>query len=61
MLKNAERFFSVYSSISLEERKLPIVIIEDKPINWNLAYEYIENETEIGKKILKQLIDMEII
>jgi len=61
MLKNGERFFKVYSGVPLEERKVPIVVIENQPINWNLAYEQINNETEIGKEILKILIDLEII
>ncbi len=61
MLKNAERFFKVYSGVPIEERKLPILVMENKPINWNLAYEEINNETERGKKIVEILIDLEII
>ena len=61
MLKNAERFFKVYSGIPIEERKLPILVLENQPINWNLSYEEINNETERGKKILKNLIDLELI
>lgn len=61
MLKDADRFFKVYSSIPIEERKLPIVIIDKQPFNWNLAYEEINNDTERGKKILKQLMELEII
>jgi len=61
MLKNAERFFKVYASLPLEERKLPIVIIEDEPISWELAHEEISNETERGEKILKMLIELEIL
>ncbi len=61
MLKNAERFFQVYSGLPIEERENPIMVIDDEPINWKLAYEEISNETERGKKILKLLIDLEII
>lgn len=61
MLPNAERFFKVYPGIPIEERKSPIVVIDGDPINWNLAYEEINNQTERGKKILKILIDLEII
>lgn len=61
MLKNAERFFKVYSNLPIEERKNPIVIIDEKPVSWNLAYEYINNETDKGIEILKILIDLEII
>ncbi len=61
MLKNAERFFKVYSGLPLEERESPIIFIDDEPINWKLAHEEISNETEKGKKILNLLIDLEII
>ena len=61
MLKSADRFFKVYSGVPIEERKVPIVVIDDTPINWNLAYEEINNKTDRGEKILKMLIKLEII
>jgi hypothetical protein len=61
MLKHADRFYRVYAGLPLEERKIPIVILENEPINWNLAHEEIDNQTERGKKILKTLIELEII
>ena len=61
MLKNAERFFKVYSGLPIEERSNPIVIIDDEPINWKLAHEEISNKTKRGEKILNILIDLEII
>ncbi|MBS3124405.1 hypothetical protein J4437_07305 [Candidatus Woesearchaeota archaeon] len=61
MLKHTDRFYKVYTGLPLEERKIPIVIIEDMPINWNLAREEIDNNTERGEKILKTLIELEII
>jgi len=61
MLKGADRFFRVYSGVPTNEKKLPIVVVNDKPINWDLAYEEIKNETELGEKILKILIDLDII
>jgi len=61
MLKNAERFFKVYSGLPIEERGNPIVVIDNEPINWKLAHEEISNETKRGEKILKMLIDLQII
>ena len=61
MLKNAERFFKIYSGLPLDERNNPIVVIDDEPINWKLAHEEISNETKRGEAILKMLIDLEII
>lgn len=61
MLKGADRFFRVYSGVPESEKKLPIVVIDNKPVNWDLAYEEIKNETKTGEKILKILTDLEII
>ncbi len=61
MLKDAERFFKVYAGIPFEERKIPIAVIENKSVNWDLAAEEISNSTERGEKILKLLIGLEII
>ena len=58
---NAERFFKVYSGVPLEERKVPIVVLDNQPINWNLAYEEINNQTTRGEKIIKILMELEII
>lgn len=61
MLKDADRFFKVFSGIPFSERKMPIVVIEDKSINWELAKEEITNETVLGEKILKLMIELKII
>ncbi len=61
MLKDAERFFKVYSNLPLDERKKPIVILGKEPVSWDLAYEEIKNETEKGKKILNILITLDFI
>jgi len=61
MLKNAEKFFKVYSGLPIEERSNPIAIINDEPINWKLAYDEISNETDRGQKILKMLMELRII
>lgn len=60
-MENAERFFKVYAGVPLEERKVPVVVLDNQPINWNLAYEEISNQTKRGQKILKILLELEII
>ena len=61
MLKNAERFFKVYSGLPIGERDNTIMFIEDEPINWKLAHEEVSNETKRGEKILNMLIELKII
>lgn len=56
-----EDFFKVYSNIPIEERNNAIVVIKNKPISWNLAYQEIKNRTELGQKILKVLKSLDII
>jgi len=60
-MKNKDRFLKVYANLSLDLRKEIILIIEDKPITWNVAYDEIEAETELGIKILEKIIEMELI
>ena len=60
-MEDEDRFFKVYSQIPLDERKLVIVVLDDEPISWNLAYQLIKNGTEKGKEILKLLKKLEII
>ena len=61
MLSDAERFFKVFNGLPIEERKTPIIIVDNKTINWELAYAEIDSETAKGKKILKLLMELDII
>jgi len=54
-------FFKVYSVLPLEERNNTVVVTDEEPINWHLAFQEIKNKTERGKKILKILKELEII
>ena len=56
-----EDFFKIYSSIPIEERNNTVVVIEEKPISWSLAYQEIKNKTKLGQKILKILKSLDII
>ena len=57
-----DRFIKVYSNLNFGVRKEVILLIENKPITWNVAYnEIVESETELGKKILKKIIEMKLI
>jgi len=61
MLTDANKFFKVYANLPINERKLPVIVIDSEPISWALAYEEIKNETEKGKKILKMLGGLKLI
>ena len=55
------RFVRVYGNLSLDLRKEVIMIVEDEPISWNVAFGEIEGGTETGKKILKKMVEMDLI
>ena len=61
MLKDANRFFKVFNGIPLTERKMPIIVLNNQPISWELAKEEITNETSSGEKILKLMMELNII
>lgn len=56
-----EIFLKVYANLPEPERHQVIVIINNKTYSWNVAYNEITNDTELGKKILKKLEDLRII
>lgn len=61
IMEDSQDFFKVFSNVPIEERNNVIVIIEGRPISWNLASIEIKNKTKRGEKILKTLKDLEII
>ncbi len=56
-----DQFMKVYSSLPLSERELPVVVIDNEPIGWNMACREIKNNTLLGDKIVKKLIELKII
>jgi len=60
-MEGDEDFFKVYSSVPVGERDSVVVVIEEDPISWNLAYQEIKNKTARGEKILRTLKELDII
>ncbi|MCG2723385.1 MAG: hypothetical protein ABIF85_01090 [Nanoarchaeota archaeon] len=56
-----ERFMKVFSNIPINLRKEIILVVDDQPITWNVAYIEIKNNTPLGKKILQKLVELEIV
>ena len=56
-----ERFFKVYANLPLNLREEIIIVIDDKPISWRVAYLEISNNTKLGKRILEKLDALEAI
>ena len=56
-----ERFMKVYITLPLSERGQVVVVINEEPISWVLAYKQIVQKTGLGKKIGEKLIELKII
>ncbi len=56
-----ENFLKVYSNIPLNLRNDIILVLEDKPLTWNVAYLEVKANTEVSFKILKELRELNLI
>ena len=60
-MEGVESFFTVYANLPIEERDKVVIVIDNEPISWNIAYQEIKNKTKRGEKILNTLKKLEII
>ena len=58
MKMSKEKFLNAFANLPEPEREQVIAIIDNKTYSWNVAYNEISNDTELGKKILKKLENM---
>jgi len=56
-----EKFLKIYANLPLNVRKDIVLVIDDEPITWNVAYIEVLNNTKKSIKILKRLEELEII
>lgn len=56
-----DRFMKVYANLPLKVRDEIILVIDDKPITWNVAYNEIKHNTKKGKEIISKLVELGII
>ncbi|MFH1224373.1 MAG: hypothetical protein V1676_01065 [Candidatus Diapherotrites archaeon] len=57
----AERFMQIYADLPLNVRKEIVLVVDDEPITWNVAYREIRGGTALGAKILNKLEALKII
>lgn len=56
-----EKFLRIYADIPLNLRKEIILVLENEPISWNVAFVEISNKTVKSETILKKLNELKII
>ena len=58
---NREKFLRNYANIPLSARKEIVLVLEEGPITWEVAYFEVKNQTERGEKILDKLDELNLI
>jgi len=56
-----ENFLKIYANIPINIREEIILVVDDEPITWKVAKMEIDNDTKLGKEILKKLENLKII
>jgi len=56
-----EKFLKIYANLPLGVREEIILVLDDKPITWNVAYLEVNNNTKYSENILKKLEEFKII
>ena len=49
------RFVKTYNNIPLAERDMPCCVIDGESVSWKLAYSYIKENSDMGKRVQAQL------
>ena len=60
-MEDYSRFLRVYANLPERIRNSIVVVIDEKPYTWNVAYLEIVNDSKLGREIYKKLMKMEII
>ena len=59
------RFMEVYASLPFAERANPVLVLtiseRDEPVSWNMAYRELKQNSELGNRIGKKLVELKII
>jgi len=55
------KFYQIYADLPLGLRNEILVVVNDEPMTWRVAWIEIERETKKGKQILDLLSKMEIL
>ncbi len=59
--ENREKFLRAYANLPLNTRKEIILVFEEQPITWEVAYLEVKNNTPNSEVILKKLEELRII
>ncbi len=49
------KFRKAYANLPVPERSQVVIVVDDKPFSWNVAYTEISSNTGLGNKIVKKM------
>lgn len=49
------RFVKEYAAVPAKLREEIVVLVDDKPFNWNTAFIEVSGKTRVGEEILKRM------
>ena len=55
-----ENFLKIYSSLPMGVRGEIILVLEGKPITWDVSYIEVDQDTKLGETILEKLEDLNL-
>ncbi|MFH1413187.1 MAG: hypothetical protein ABIG10_04180 [bacterium] len=55
------RFLKVYANLPINLRKDIVLVLDNEPITWNVAFVEIDNNTKLGERIFDKLVKLNII
>ena len=61
IMDNKTIFLKIYANLPMSLRDQIILVLNDEPITWNVAYLEISEDTKLSNKILSKLKKLEII
>lgn len=59
--EKSQKFMEIYSNLPSKTRREIVVVVDEQPYSWEVAKKEIENNTELGEKILKKLGELKIL
>ncbi len=60
-MNNREKFLSLYANLPLPLRDEIVLVVDNKPISWNVAYLEVDANTPLSQEILSTLENLQII
>ncbi|HAO81125.1 MAG: hypothetical protein UV57_C0017G0007 [Parcubacteria group bacterium GW2011_GWD2_43_10] len=60
-MEEKERFLRVFANLPLGVRKEIILVLNDQPITWEVAFIEVDNDTELSHEILERLSELKLI